>query len=92
MAASAEEYLEALQKQRKRDNAQKMRGYYVDLSDADEVQLPAEITAEEAEEMISLSRWANRAVRGLFIDGTGFELSALPCRPRGSTPQDNDPQ
>ena len=51
-----------------------MRGFYVDLSDVDEVQLPAEITVTEAEEMFDLSRWAHRGVRGLSIDGTGFEL------------------
>ena len=74
MASSAEEYLDALKEQRKRDNVQKMRGFYVDLSNAGEVLLPTEITAADAEEMISLSRWANRAVRGLFIVGTGFRF------------------
>jgi hypothetical protein len=83
MAASAEEYLEALKEQRKHDNVQKMRGFYVDLSDAGEAQLPTEITAADAEEMISLSRWANRAVRGPFIDGTGFRFT-MPS----STPPD----
>ena len=87
MAASAEEYLDALKEQRKRDNVQKMRGFYVDLSDAGEVQLPAEITAVDAEEMISLSRWANRAVRGLFIDGTGFRFIV----PSDTPPDDRRP-
>lgn len=87
MAASAEEYLDALKKQRKRDNVQKMRGFYVDLSDAGEVQLPTEITAADAEEMISLSRWANRAVRELFIDGTGFRFMV----PSGAPPDDRRP-
>ena len=87
MAASAEEYLDALKKQRKRDNVQKMRGFYVDLSNAGEVQLPTEITAADAEEMISLSRWANRAARHLFIDGTGFRWTV----PSDAPPDDKRP-
>jgi AbiV len=87
MAASAEEYLDALKEQRKRDNVQKMRGFYVDLSKAGEVQLPTEITAADAEEMISLSRWANRAVRKLFIDGTGFRFIV----PSSAPPDDRRP-
>jgi AbiV family abortive infection protein len=87
MAASAEEYLEALKEQRKRDNIQKMRGFYVDLSDAGEVQLPAEITVADAEEMISLAGWANRAVRELFIDGTGFRFTV----PSSTPPADRRP-
>jgi AbiV family abortive infection protein len=72
MTGSKDEYLEALKQQRQHDNAQKMRGFYVDLTDADEVELPAAITVADAEEMIALSRWVSSAARGLFIDGTGF--------------------
>jgi AbiV family abortive infection protein len=87
MAASAEEYLDALKEQRKRDNVQKMRGFYVDLSNAGKVQLPTEITAADAEEMISLSHWANRAVRKLFIDRTGFRFIV----PDSAPPDDRRP-
>ena len=45
------------------------------------------ITAADAEEMISLSRWANRAVRELFIDGTGFRFMV----PSGAPPDDRRP-
>lgn len=74
MGASPEEYLQTLQERRKRDNDQKMQGFYVDLSASDEVELPERITAEEAESMISLARWTSGAVRALFIEGKSFEL------------------
>jgi hypothetical protein len=64
-----------------------MRGFYVDVSNAEEVQLPTEITAADAEEMISLSHWANRAVRELFIDGTGFRFIV----PSSAPPDDRRP-
>jgi AbiV family abortive infection protein len=87
MAASAEEYLDALKEQRTRDNIQKMRGFYVDLSNTGEVQLPTEITAADAEEMIAYSGWANRAVRDLLIDRTGFRY----IMPSSAPPDDRRP-
>lgn len=84
MADSAQAYLKALQEHWKRDNALKMQGFYVDLSEADELRLPAEISATEADEMIAMSRWAHGGVRGIFIDGTGFELYRFPLPDTGS--------
>lgn len=79
MGDNLDAYKQKLIKAGKARNAAKQSGFYVELSDDDEIRLPNAITADDAKRAIELAVFAAHLYRGLFRGGLQFELPPRPC-------------
>lgn len=75
MGESKETYAGRLKQAAQNDHVRKLRGFYVDLSDDDRVETPADVTDDEAREMISLATATAEACRTLLVEQETLQIN-----------------
>lgn len=69
MADTQAEYLEKLISQARDDNDNKMRGFYVDLDDTDQVRTPEDVSNDEARLALETAAFTTSCVNTLLVKG-----------------------